>query len=124
VQERKHADATERLFQRLVRVFPEKQVKKDVRVVGHSNTEWNVATVVQMESHGTIFEPVTTHHNSVFAVATKFHDIALMDEPLGRIAVVKNKAEMDTYLAVLAQAGNIIEDDAPNELIRELAEVA
>jgi hypothetical protein len=71
-------------------------------------------------SFSAIFEPVSKYHTSVFAVTTKFHDIALNDNPPNRIAVVKKKVEMDTYLAILSQAGSVIETDGPDESYRKI----
>lgn len=118
--EKRHADETEFLYQRLVRLFTPSSVSKDVQVLGHSNTQWTVATLVSAEHNKAIFEPVSKHHSSVFAVTTKFHDIGLNDNAPRRISVVKKKSEMDTYLAILNQAGSVIESDQPDETYKRL----
>ena len=79
-----------------------------------------MATFVKTEEATAIFEPVSSHHSSVFAVTTKFHDIARVDSAPSRIAVVKKKVDMDTYLAVLNQAGRVIESDVSDDTYRML----
>lgn len=122
--DRKNADAIEILYKRLVTVFPARRVAKDASVIGHSNTEWHVATLVQGERRRAIFEPVAAHHSSIFAASTKFHDIAAAEDAPGRVAVVKKKADLKTYLAVLSQAANVIERDAADEAYHRLADAA
>lgn len=118
--ERKFSDDTDELYQRLVRVFPQRKVAKDVEIVGQSNTRWHVATLVT-GPRAVIFEPVSKHHSSVFAATTKFHDIAQAEEAPERVAVVRRKEDFKTYLAVLSQAANVIERDVPDETIQRLA---
>lgn len=118
--EKKGEDDKEFLYQRLVRLFTSSAVSKDVEMLGSSNYKWHVSTLVKSASISAIFEPVSKNHSAVFAAATKFHDIALNDNPPNRIAVVKRKLEMDTYLAILSQAGNVIETDGPDESYRTL----
>ena len=119
--ERRFADDSDTLYERLVRIFPRHSVARDASVVGASATPWHVAALVRGTRHPTIFEPVSSHHTSIFAATTKFHDIAEIEDAPARVAVVRKKAELKTYLAVLTQAASVIERDAPNETIQRLA---
>lgn len=131
--EKAFEDSRERLYERLVKIFSEaattstEVVSKNVRVIGHSTTEWPIATIVRLPGAHTqtIFEPVSKHHNSVAHAAMKFHDIALLghDAP-ARVAVVHKKQEFGTYLQVLAQSANVIDDAVPDFTIVKLAKAA
>jgi hypothetical protein len=131
--EKTFEDSKERLYERLVRVFARphvsstKLVRKNVRVIGHSSTDWPIATIVHLPDarRSTIFEPVTKHHNSVAHAAMKFNDIARLgsDAP-NRVAVVHRKKELGTFLGVLSQSASVIEDDASDETFSRLAEAA
>ena len=122
--ERPVSDDAENLFERLVTVFPRDWVAKDAEVIGQSNTRWHVATMVRGGRRPTIFEPVSSHHMSIFAASTKFRDISEMSDAPGRVAIVRKKAELKTYLAVLSRTANVIERDVPNETLVQLANAA
>jgi hypothetical protein len=131
--ERTFEDNKERLYERLVSVFAKKVgpttkvVTKNAKVVGYSSTEWPIATLVKLPgaNRQTIFEPVTKHHNSVAHATMKFHDIALLgQEAPSRIAVVHKKKEFGTYLGVLSQAANVVDEDVSDDTIVRLSEAA
>jgi hypothetical protein len=131
--EKTFEDSKERLYERLVKVFEKtagptnKVVRKNVKVIGHSSTEWPIATIVRLPGsrNQTIFEPVTKHHNSVASASMKFRDIALLGKNSpARVAVVHNKQEFGTYLQVLSQSANVIDDDVADSTIIRLAKAA
>lgn len=131
--EKNFEDSKERLYERLVHVFArefsasDNVVRKNVRFIGHSTTDWPIATLVQLprSRKPTIFEPVTKHHNSVAHATMKFSDIARLGvEAPNRVAVIRKKSEFGTYLAVLSQAASVIEDEVPDEVIARLARAA
>ncbi len=125
VAERKAAVDGERLYGRLLGVFPQSKVVKDATYIGESNTDWNVSTLVTpMRGKPTIFETVTAHRNSVSAASTKFTDIKRLPNAPNRVAVVQSKSDMGTLLGVLAQSAQVIEEAAPDDLIRRIAEAA
>ncbi len=107
--ERRATDDAEALYQRLITVFSPNAVARNVEIEGLSQTKWTVANLVREDGARTIFEPVSNHHTSVFAVTTKFHDIAQLEDAPRRIAVVRNKSDLKTWLGVLSQASNVIE---------------
>jgi hypothetical protein len=121
MSERRFAENTELLYRRLVTVFPRRTVVKDAEIMGQSTTRWHVATLVSDGPRPTIFEPVSNHHASIFAAATKFNDIAKAEDPPTRVAVVRNKIEFKTYLAVLSQEAHVIESEAPDATLVRLA---
>ena len=124
--EKRFSDDAETLHRRLVSLFSEKHVAKNVEITGASQTRWHVANVVRLAGDGapehvTIFEPVTRHHVSIAAAVTKFHDIARLDQPPRRVAVVAKKADFGTYLSVLSQAADVVARDVSDNTIRRLA---
>jgi hypothetical protein len=124
LSERRVADEAELLYERLAKVFTAPRVAKNAEIRGASNTTWPVANLVRINTHETIFEPVLSHRNSVASVVTKFHDIAQLEHPPARIAVVRNKDDFGTLLGVLSQAGRVISRDTPDQTLRKLAHAA
>ncbi len=122
VSERRTADATEILYDRLVSVFKGRRVSRNVEVVGASNYPWHVATLVSGASHGrpAIFEPVTKHYNSVVSVAAKFHDISLLERAPKRVSVVSDKADFGPWLSVLTQSGDVIGREVSDAVIEKM----
>jgi len=119
--EKRIAEDEERLYERLVKVFTPVHVDRDVPIVGASNTSWRVANVVKLDGKLTVFEPVSRHPNSITTATTKFHDLARLDDPPNRVAVVENKERLGTYLGVLSQAADVITRDAPDKTLKRLA---
>lgn len=109
------------LFKRLTTVFAPQNVAKNAEMVGASTTKWPVDVLVRADERETVFDTVTKNHLSIYAATTKFHDMALLDKPPGRVAVVHKKAELKTLLAVLSQAASVVERDVPNSTFERLA---
>jgi hypothetical protein len=123
--EKTFEDSKSLLYDRLVKVFTPKIVSKNVEVTGASTQKWRVAAIVNVPNERpTIFEPVTKHPNSVASASMKFGDIALREDAPSRVAIVRNRAEFGPLLTVLSRSANIIEDDVPNERLRQLAKAA
>ena len=122
--ERRFEEDSDVLYKRLVMVFPTAEIARDVEFVGASTHLWPVATLVKYDSHVALFEPVNKFHASVVNAAVKFHDIARLENPPQRIAVVKRKDELGNYLNVLSQSANVIEYKVPNSTLVRLAEAA
>jgi hypothetical protein len=123
--EKTFEDSKTRLYERLVKVFSPGVVGKNVEVIGASNQKWRVAAFVSLpNARPTVFEPVTKHANSVASASMKFGDIALREDAPSRVAVVHSRAEFGPLLTVLSRSASIIEDDAPNERILQLASAA
>jgi len=122
--ERKFEEDADKLYRKLVTTFSAPEVERDVEFTGSSTHKWPVAAVVHHQGKIALFEPVSKYHISVVNAAAKFHDIARLENPPKRIAVVNKKAEMGEYLNLLSQAGNVVEYEIPKHALRELAEAA
>ena len=122
--ERRSSTAVDTLHRRLAQAFPRNVIARDVAIFGRSNKEWHVAAIVKSGQNKTIFEPVSAHHASIYAAATKFHDIAAVEDAPTRVAVVKRKEDLKDNLAVLSQSANVIERDTSSEAYRKLANAA
>jgi hypothetical protein len=122
--ERRFEEDSDVLYRRLATVFPKAEIVRNVDFVGSSTHKWPVATMVTHHHKISLFEPVSKHHASVVNAAVKFNDIARLDNPPQRIAVVKKKAELGNYLNVLSQSANVIEYGVPDATFIRLAEAA
>lgn len=120
--ERRAEERADRLYARLKKLFP--NTARQAQIPGASNTEWTVDAMVQIGERIAVFDAVTSHANSVASTATKFRDIALRNDAPSRGAAVESKSGMGTLLAVLSQSANVIEDAAPDQQFRQLAEAA
>lgn len=111
-EERRTTVAVDRLVQRLGRVFRPERVHRAAEITGASTHSWQVDALVDADGRRAAFEIVRPHVNSVAAAATKFHDVARLEDAPARVAVVKSKAAMGDLLAVVSQAAQVIEEDA------------
>lgn len=119
--EKKFVDDSDVIYRKLATVFPRENIARNAQIAGSSTHEWPVATLVTIDHHKAIFEPVAKHHNSVVNAAAKFHDIARLDNPPSRIVMVKNIIEMNDYINILSQAAQVIEFGASEQTIRRVA---
>jgi hypothetical protein len=126
LSERKSADDADALYERLIGIFPKSDVAKNVEIIGSSTTKWPIATLVKVPSTGrqAVFEPVTKHHTAVFSASTKFHDIALLEQPPVRVAVVRRKSEFGPWLGLLSQAASVVDIEVSDVILTKAAEAA
>jgi hypothetical protein len=122
--ERRFEEDSDVLYHRLIKVFPKSEVARDVEFVGSSTHKWPVSAMVKHGANIALFEPVNKHHTSVVNAAVKFNDIARLENPPQRIAVVKQKSELGNYLNVLSQSADVVEYKVSDETILKLAKVA
>jgi hypothetical protein len=115
---------TDLLYRRLIGVFPKEKVGRDVELAGSSTHKWRIAALVETGKQRVIFEPVSNHHNSVVNAVAKFHDFARLEVPPRRIAMVKSKGELGDLINVLGQAASVMQYDASDEAIHDVAEAA
>ena len=66
----------------------------------------------------TVFDLVRPHRTAIAFAAAKFHDLARLEHPPRRVAVVHRKAALGDRLAVVVQAATVIEDDAADSVPR------
>jgi hypothetical protein len=119
--ERRASDAAEQLHERLVRLFTPSKVVKNAAIYGASNTEYHVASLVRVEQKAAVFEPVANHPTSIAFASSKFHDLALLEQPPIQVAVVRKKKDLGTYHNLLAQVAHVIESDVSDDRIVRLA---
>ena len=120
--ERRAEERADRLYSRLLKMFP--NTAKRAQLAGASTTEWTVDALVHVGERVVAFDAVTSHANSVASTSTKFRDIGLREDAPSRCAAVESKREMGTLLAVLSQSASVIEDGAPDNQFRQLAQAA
>lgn len=113
-EQRPQDGSVERLVSRLGHLFPNAQVAREVDIRGASEHAWHFAAVVTAEGRRAVFDIVTPHATSVAFASAKFHDIAALDTPPARAAVIRQKAAFGDLLSVIAQAANVVEHDAPD----------
>ncbi|MBF0373444.1 MAG: hypothetical protein HQL38_05025 [Alphaproteobacteria bacterium] len=121
LDEKKKADAADRLCERLYRLFTPAKVERGATVVGASNTPWTVTALVRADGHKAVYEPVSDHPNSVASALTKFVDLNQLEHPPARIAVVRNKDALGTRLALIATAANVVEEGVSDQTLQRLA---
>jgi hypothetical protein len=111
------ADIEEYLRERLVHVFAANLSRPpEHRIVGASSNEWDVSAVVQLPGGTAVFHAVSNHPSAVFKTSTAFHDLANLDNPPKLVAVVRDKTALGAKLALLAQAGRVIEGEQPDDV--------
>ncbi len=121
LDEKKRADAADRLCERLYRLFTPAKVEREATIVGASNTAWSVTALVRADGHKAVYEPVSEHPNSVASVLTKFVDLNQLEHPPARIAVVRKKELLGTRLALISTAGNVVEESVSDTALERLA---
>ena len=120
--ERRRTDAAvDRLLARLHRLFPAADLTRDAELRGASTHPWHFDAVLRGEARQTVFDIVMPHQTSVAFAAAKFHDLARLDHAPARVAVVPSKAAFGDLLAVVAQAAQVIEADAPDRAFSRVA---
>lgn len=124
IAEKKYSDENEVLFDRLASIFSPKMIARNAIVMGASNTEWHVASLVTVDGRNVAFEAVSKHPNSVVFAAAKFGDIARIEHPPSRVAVVANKKLLGTYLGVLTHTASVIEREVENRVYQRLVSEA
>jgi hypothetical protein len=124
IAEAKTNDAADRLYTRLAHLFTPARVARDAEVLGASNTPWHVTALVTVDGRPAVYDPVSSHHTAIAAAVTKYFDLAQLDTPPHRIAVVKSKAALGTRLGVISGAARVVEDSAPDSTLERLARVA
>lgn len=121
LDEKKKADAADRLCERLYRLFTPAKVERGATVLGASNTPWTVTALVRTDGHRAVYEPVSDHPNSVASALAKFVDLTQLEQPPARIAVVRKKELLGTRLALIATAANVVEEGVSDQTLEQLA---
>jgi hypothetical protein len=115
-------DQADRLIFRLERIFTKARVSRKFSIRGGSDTEWKVDAAVMHEKRPVLFEAVSIHSkNSIYQAVAKYQDIAQLRDAPKRISAVAKKEELGTYLTLLAQSSNVVQDTTSEASIRKLA---
>lgn len=110
--------------QRLVTLYGAKAVRPKAHVRGASDIDWTVAAKVVLKGRETVFDAVSSSHNSVYAAASKFNDLARLEDAPNRVAIVQDKKAIKKYLSLLSQSAHVIEQGASDETVRYVTERA
>jgi hypothetical protein len=114
-------DHAEFMIDKLERVFGTDKVRRNEKIIGSSNHEWEFAASILNGRRRSVFEFATKHAQSIASVAMKMDDVSRLNGAPNRIVMVRDKKEMGTYLGVLAHSSNIVEEKISDEKIRKLA---
>lgn len=104
-------EIADHLYERLKIVFGEPRVERGAKIGGPSTKSWEVDAVVHLDERDAVFHAVSNHYASVYSTSAMFHDLALKDRPPALTSVVHNKDDLGFYHNILAQAGNVIEEE-------------
>lgn len=120
VEEAKKEKDSELLYAKLVQVFSEKYVSRDVDIVGASNTHWPFDAMVNSSFKTTVFEAVANHRNSIYAASTKFRDVKAAENAPERAAVVRDKASLGTMHNILSMDAYVVDWDTKPAALERL----
>jgi hypothetical protein len=114
--QRRHEADDAFLYDKLIHIFGRPRVQKHADIVGSSNRGWRVSAIVHSDGRRAVFEMVRPAPASIYRHVAMFHDIARLDPPPARIAVVESFQRMGPdNLGLLGQAAHVIEQEAPDE---------
>lgn len=122
--EKASQDDSEALFDRLTTIFPRQAIARDAHVVGASNTQWHIGSLVTVQGKQVAFEAVSKYPVSIVNAATKFSDIARLDNAPARVSVVGSKKALGTYLGVLSYNSSVIERTVADPVYHRAAGLA
>jgi hypothetical protein len=115
------AELEEHLSARLISLFGEAHVRSDTEAIGASTNPWEVSAIVELDGRRAIFQAVANHANSVYRTSTAFRDIGALDSPPKLISVVQSKTAFGPRLALLTQAGSVIEQGQSDQVFLRAA---
>ncbi len=105
---------TDSLYRRLEAIFDRKQINYQAKIRGATGSTFHVSACVTGGPRLLLFDAVAKHYTSVASCCTKFQDMSGIENPPNRFAVVRDKAAMGTWLALISQAATVIQDNAPD----------
>lgn len=109
--------------EKVAHAFPQGSVALDVEVVGHSTRSRPFAAMVNIGSRKVLFDLVTPHHVSINSAIVKFQDVAQLEAPPTRNAVLAAEKRTDPAdISLLAQwTSSIIKLDAAPGIFQRAA---
>ncbi len=109
VHQRQRADVRTVLVSKLIRLFGEPSVGRELEFKGASTTTWQIDAAVTQNDSIALFETVTPWFPSVASTLAKFGDIKLLEAPPVRTSVLSSKEGFGSWTTALAQAGHVIQ---------------
>jgi hypothetical protein len=122
-QQRQRADVKTVLVTKLVRLFGEPSVGRELEFKGASTTPWQIDAVVTRGDEIALFDTVTPWFPSVAATLAKFGDIRLLEAPPARTSVLSAREGFGSWITALAQAGHVVQAMAPDLAFSRAASV-
>jgi hypothetical protein len=114
-------ELAEHLAERLAAVFGGEKIDFDAKVPGASTRDWDVSAIVRLDQRRVIFDAVSNNAAAVYATATKFRDIALLERAPATVSVIRSVDEMGNLYNILAQSGHVIQEDASDSAFKRAA---
>lgn len=114
LHQRQRADVRTVLFTKLVRVFGEPSVARELEFKGASATAWQIDVAVKRDDDIALFETVTPWFPSVASTLAKFGDIRLLEAPPTRTAVLAAREGFGSWTTALAQTAHVVQASAPD----------
>jgi hypothetical protein len=114
--ERQERFAKEAMFEKLINVFGNNGFKREVEMIGASNHKWRIDALIDAHERSTIFNSVTKSYVSAAGTAAKFYDLARLENPPRRIAVVPSFVGLGDWYGVVSGASDaVLELSAAND---------
>lgn len=125
VAERQERNVREAMFEKLADAFGESGFERDIEFIGASNHKWRVDAMIPSGDRPVIFNSVTRSYVSAAGTAAKFFDLARLEAPPRRIAVVPSIAELGDWYGVVAGASDaVLELATANDKFRKVRNAA
>nr|WP_201728750.1 hypothetical protein [Acidocella sp. C78] len=118
IQNEGEGEVASHLLEKLTALFGASNVESIPDFRGASSREWDITAVVKKGKQTAAFKAVGNHAMSVYYAHAALNDIALLKNAPKTISVVKNITEMGNLYNILAQVGDVIEEDASNEAFK------
>lgn len=114
LQNEGESDVASHLLEKLTSLFGAPNVESIPNFRGASSREWDITAFVKRGEKTAAFKAVGNHAMSVYYAHAALNDIALLANAPKTVSVVKNFREMGNLYNILAQVGDVIEEDASN----------
>lgn len=121
--QRQRADVGTLVHEKLIRLFGEPCVSKDIEFRGASQSPWRIDVAVKLGDEFALFDTVTPWAQSVAFTLAKFGDIRLLENAPPRTAVLASKAGFGSWMTALAQNGHILQASAADDAYARAAAI-
>lgn len=108
------------LGDRLSSVFGKEKVARDVEAKGVSGEVYRIDYSAVDDSRIGYFNVVLPHHFSLGSALTMFQDLALLQHPPSRVAMVDSRSQFGKKLMLISASAHVIDRRTPKPSIRHL----